>query len=396
MRARSSSPAASRLQRNGWSTHASRVERLLHSIGADPAFVEAVLGDLAEERAARTIADGPRAAHLWYLREALRSMPHLVASAIRGASWRRRATLMLCLTAIVSVAAFALTRILGPDAAPAQLVATGDTGDGIVVNNDRRPVQLAMRVLDSAGRVMPDTGVRYRWLSGTPIPVTPRGVAKCNRAGDALVRASLGTVATQFVVRCRPVKKVRSMWTTDLILGDPPVPVPFEALDAQGRTVSLLRGALSVEDSTVATLDVAADGTRLLRARAPGTTMLNIRIGDRGAGTGVHVYERASSPEGISKGQYLAIPVELGGGEMRQWHIPIAPENYYIAMRPDGDEAHVPRLAIVGANCITGMNPHSFLCVAQHETSVFVYHSREGNRSQPERGTLMVWRWGWH
>jgi hypothetical protein len=391
MKASLPSAAASRLRRNGWGEQPSKLERLLHLLGADPEFVDAVLGDLAEEHAARAKADGARAARWWYGRELLRSAPHLVASAVRVASWRRRAVLMMFLAAVALVVTFAAMSMLSGSDVPARLVASGDRGDGIVVNNER-PVQLGMRVLDSLGRVMPDTGIRYRWLSGTPIPVTSRGVATCTQRGDAVVGASLGGLSTQLVLRCRPVHKVHAQWMANLIVGDSAVGVPFTAFDAQGRTVSLLRGELSVEDSSVATLDVAADGTRSVRARAPGTTMIQIRIGDRSAGMGVHVYERASSPEGIRPGQHLATRVELAGGDVRQWHLPAGRELYEVTMLPAGDRMHVPRLAIVGANCVTWADPHGFLCVALHGASVFVFHSRDGDQTRIERGTLAVWR----
>ena len=389
MRASRSSLSASRLQRNGWGEHASRLERLLHALGADPAFVDDVLGDLAEERAARTISDGARSARLWYLREALRSMPHLAGSAMRGANGRRRAMATLCLAAIALAATFAVRAMLNARA-PAQLFAAGASADGIVVNNEK-PVRLTMRVLDARGRVLPDTGVRYRWLSGAPIPVSPRGVTTCTHAGDAIVRASLGTLATQLVLRCRPVHALRAMWTADLVLGDSGVKVPFLAVDAQGREVSLLRGEISVEDSSVATLDVAADGTRIVRPRAPGTTFLSLQIGDQGRGTSVRVFERARTVEGIRKGQLLAVPVELAGGEVRQWQIPAGLESYNLMVLPASDTAHVPRLAIVGANCVTDMR-EGLWCVALHGATVFVYHSRDGDQSRPERGMLAVWR----
>lgn len=362
------------------------MERALHSIGADPAFVDAVLGDLAEERAERTVSQGARAAQLWYAREALRSMPHLVASAVRVAGWRRRAMLALWLSAIAFAATFVVWALRGM--VPAQLLA-GDTGGGIVVNNEKA-VQLSMRVLNARGRVLPDSGVRYRWMSGAPIPVSPRGVATCTQAGDAVVRASLATLATQLVLRCRPVHGVRTLWSVNLVLGGSGVKVPFQAVDANGNEVSLLRGELTVEDSSVATLDVAADGTRIVRPRAPGTTFLNIHIGDEERGSLVHVYERASSLEAIRKGQLLAIPVELTGGEVRQWQIPGGLESYELSVLPDGDTAHVPRLAIVGANCATGMG-EGLWCVTLQGATVFVYHSRDGDQ-RPERGMLAVWR----
>jgi hypothetical protein len=296
--------------------------------------------------------------------------------------------LMLCLVATAFVATLAVRRILNA-MAPAQLMASGDRGGGIVINNGF-PVQLSMRVLNARGKALPDTGVRYRWLSGTPIPVSPRGVATCTQSGDAVVRASLGTLATRLVLRCRPVHDLRIMGAVDLVLGDPGERVTFQALDERGHEVSLLRGEISVEDSTVATLDVAADGTRIVRPRAPGTTFLGIHIGDQRRGAIIHVYQRASTVQGIRKGQLLAVPVELAGGEVRQWQLPGGREAYSLSVLPDGDDDRLPRLAIVGANCVTGLGPGLY-CVALHGATVFVYHSRDGDRGV-ERGMLAVGR----
>ncbi|MEO7086718.1 MAG: hypothetical protein ABI442_17005 [Gemmatimonadaceae bacterium] len=55
-----------------------RTERLLQSLGADPDFRDAVLGDLAEEFAIRAVWDGERAARWWYRRESVRVAPHLL------------------------------------------------------------------------------------------------------------------------------------------------------------------------------------------------------------------------------------------------------------------------------------------------------------------------------
>jgi hypothetical protein len=388
MRTKRSLLAAERRQRNGWGERASAFERLLHLLGADPAFVEVVLGDLAEEREARASTDGARSARLWYLREALRSMPHLVASAFHGTHGRRRAMVMLCLVATALVATLAVRSVLA-GMAPARLLIGRGADSGIVVNNVK-PVRLSMRVLDARGRVLSDTGVRYRWLSGAPIPVSPRGVATCTQSGDAVVRASLGTLATRLVLRCRPVHHLRTIWSTNLIVGDSGVKLPFQALDEHGNEVSLLRGELTVEDTSVATLDVGADGTRIVRPRAPGTTFLGLRIGDEDRRMVVHVYERASSVESIGKGQTLAVPVELAAGEVRQWQIPGGLESYDLVVLPAGDTAHVPHLAIVGANCVNN-GRDGLWCVTLRGATVFVYHSRDGDQ-RPERGMLAVWR----
>jgi hypothetical protein len=389
MRASLPSRADYRLQRRGQGEHVSKTERLLCALGADPGFVQALLGDLAEERAARSADHGARSARCWYVREALRSSPYLVASAARGASWRRRATALLCLGVLAFAVTFAVRRILANGGAPAQLLANGGGGDGAVINNVR-PVRLSTQVLDSAGHVLPDTGVRYRWLSGTPLGVTSRGVATCTQAGDAVVGASLGQLSTQLVLMCRPVHRVNASAEVNLVVGDS-AGVPFLAYDAKGSIVSLLRGELSVEDSSVATLAVAADDTRFVRARAPGFTILDVHIGDRIASAGVHVYERASSLEGIRPGQSLAVPVELRGGDMREWHLPAGRETYNVTMLANGEPLHPPRLAIAGANCVQH-GTASFMCVALQGASLFVFHAREGDQTRAAGGTLLVWR----
>jgi hypothetical protein len=140
----------------------------------------------------------------------------------------------------------------------------------------------------------------------------------------------------------------------------------------------------------VATLDVAADGTRIVRPRAQGTTFLALHIGDAPRGTAVHVYERASSVESIGKGQTLAVPVELAAGEVRQWQIPGGLESYDLVVLPAGDTTHVPHLAIVGANCVNN-GRDGLWCVTLRGATVFGYHSRDGDQ-RPERGMLAVWR----
>ncbi|MCY7380041.1 MAG: hypothetical protein LH467_11990 [Gemmatimonadaceae bacterium] len=63
-----------------------------------------------------------------------------------------------------------------------------------------------------------------------------------------------------------------------------------------------------------------------------------------------------------------------------------------MAMLPDGDEQHMPRLAIVGAYCGPALDTHSFFCLAKRDASVFVYHSRVGDQTREVNGTLAVWR----
>lgn len=59
------------------------IELLLASLGAQPDFRDAVIGDLAEEFAQRAEHDGLGAARRWYYREAVRATPHLANNALR-------------------------------------------------------------------------------------------------------------------------------------------------------------------------------------------------------------------------------------------------------------------------------------------------------------------------
>jgi hypothetical protein len=289
-------------------------------------------------------------------------------------------------TVTAAVALLVACACEGPPAEgpPARLVA--GVSDTVVVNN-QRPVQLPLRVLDAAGHVLPDTGVHYRWTSGVPASVSATGVATCTQPGDATVRASLGPLATHLLLRCRPVREVRALRMMNLVVGGPAQELPFEAVGVDGRPVTLLTGQVTILDSTIATVE----GLRI-RARAPGSTALDMRIGDRLAHASVHVYERVSTPEGIRAGQHVAVPVRLAGGEMRRWRIAAARELYFLAMLPDRDEQQMPRLAIVGANCVPGLGAHSFFCLAQHDASVYVYHPQHADSAQELSGTLAVWR----
>ena len=370
---------------------ASKAERLLLAIGADPAFAESVLGDLAEEYVLRSARDGARAGEWWYVCEAVRSAPHLLASAVVQASWRGRAKLSMYLAAAALAATVALSALLGGNGAPARLVVVaGNVLDGVVVNNEL-PVRLAMQVLDSSGHTLSDTGVHFRWSAGVHVPVSATGIATCTQPGDAIVRASLATVSTQFVLRCRPVGAVLAVRMMNLVVGAV-AEVPFVPVDAVGQRVTLLRGQLTVDDSSIAAVRALVGGKHLLRARAPGSTSLSVRIGDHDAFMSVHVYERVRTLEGMHAGQHVAVAVRLGRNDMDHWRLGASQEPYYVAMLPGPDKEHMPRFTIVGAVCSAGMDTHSFFCFAHSGASVFVHHSRNGDQTREESGMLAVWR----
>jgi hypothetical protein len=267
--------------------------------------------------------------------------------------------------------------------APARLV--GGVSDTVIVNN-QSPVQLPVRVFDTRGHVLEKAGVRYRWISGMPVSVSATGVTTCTHAGDATVRASLGSLASNVLIRCRPVIDVRALRMMNLVVGGPAQELPFEVVGVDSQPVTMLTGRVTLEDSSI----VALDGQRV-QAIAQGSTGLTMRVGDRSSYTSVHAYAPVPTPEGVRPGQHVAVAVRLAGGEMRRWRIPASPYNYYLAMLPDRDEESMPRFTIVGASCSPGMDAHSFFCLAQHDAWVTVYHPQQIDSSKVLTGVLAVW-----
>ena len=85
-------------------------EAFLASLGAQPEFRDAVLGDLAEELALRAQWDGVRAARRWYYHEAIRSTPYLLRDWVRGLRLRDvRRLAGVVLTSYVFMTMIALT-----------------------------------------------------------------------------------------------------------------------------------------------------------------------------------------------------------------------------------------------------------------------------------------------
>src|SRR5688500_8411016 len=94
------------------------------------------------------------------------------------------------LTPAIFAITFGLGTACSPSSAPpARLV--GGTADTVIINHTRE-VQIPVRVLDSVGRALLDTGVRFRWIGGDTLPVAGDGSLTCGHSIDALVEASLG------------------------------------------------------------------------------------------------------------------------------------------------------------------------------------------------------------
>lgn len=248
--------------------------------------------------------------------------------------------------------------------------------------NNLRPVHLPTRVVDARGHDLEATGVRYQRTNGAPMSIAANGIVTCNQAGDATVRASLASVVTNIVVRCRPVRKLTAARMLELTVGAPPEELPFEAEGLDGKPVSLLSGQLTIDDSTIATIE----GQRV-RARAPGGTHLTMRVGDREAMTGVLVYGWRSTPERLKVGERVAIAVRLAQNEFRRWTM--SPGLYWVAMLPD-DERPIPGVTISGANCGAQIDPQHFFCLAKREATITVFHPQATTREVG--GALLVWR----
>lgn len=363
------------------------LERVLQALGVEPTFAEAVLGDLTEEYAER-VTGGVGAARRWYVGQLLRSVPYLIRSMGRHAAGRARLAAAIATTALVASAILgALSFHAGP---PARLIA--GRGDTVLVNFIR-PVSLPMRVLDADGRVLPDTGVRYAWMAGAPVSVSARGVVTCAGAGDATVRASLGALTTNLLLRCRPVRDVHSGYWTDFVVGDSARELDVVAVGVDGRRVTLLGAWLSVEDSTVAVLD----GLRV-HPRSPGETRVGLRVGERTADFLVRVFEPVPTLAGLRPDQRLvAAPVRLARGASVRWPLPTG--RFYLSFLRGADSKAAPRLSVDGAvMCMPALGPgvYDTRCVGR-EPGAWVtveYPPASGARGAAPTvvGTLMLHR----
>lgn len=311
-------------------------DRLLISLGCDPHLISDLLGDLREEYADRSARHGDLAARFWYAREILRSAPHLLWSAVHRATPAARvrvAAYALAGIGTLSVLTIAWVTRKGP---PARLVATQDYSEGIVVNNIR-PVQLSMGVVDAAGRPLKGADIRYRRVSGSPIEISAHGAVRCGQRGDALVRASLGNLNKDFVVHCEPIKEIREAGWGNFVIGQHARTLSVDAIGLDKAPVTRIAARLRVDDSTIATLDGSA-----LRPLRPGSTRVDIDIGDQTLSMLVTVFERVTTFEGLTPGQrWVVAPVHLTRGESLRWPLPVG--DFFMGFGSDSTESLTPR-----------------------------------------------------
>lgn len=321
------------------------VERVLHFIGADLAFADDVLGDLEEERARRRERDGASSASWWYAREAFRAMPHLAWNAVHHGGARGRAHVAAIVAALALLVTVAAAALRGGEPVAVRLEVDAQNSvkasDGIIVNT-RHPVLLAMRAFDAKGKALKSTNVRFRWMSGTPIAVAANGILTCSYAGDALVRASLGAVATTVRIKCLPVRQVLADMWIQFAAGDSSQLLSFVALDPDGMPVNRLAGMLRVKDSTIATLK----NGRIYPLK-PGHTQVTMRFGDGGAITQISVYEKVSTFAGLRGDQRIVIaPVRLARGDTIRWPLPKG--LFWLKYHRASNSSPLPSLAVDG------------------------------------------------
>lgn len=330
-------------------------EELLRGLGGDSAFVDDVLGDLAQERARKTREEGALPAAWWYLREAVRAVPHLAWYAARYGGLRGQVRVAAALAIVLAIPAFAFVAQLVIAGAPARLVVEGQRGarleDGLIVNS-RRPVQLPLRVFDAKGHALDPALVHYRVVAGDSIGLTASGAVTCTHAGDAMLRATAGSVATSLIVRCRPVRGVKAWRSAQFVAGDSAYTLPFSAVDPEGQPVHLLAGERWVGDTTVARLE----GNQL-RPLAPGVTRVSTAIGDVEAHTWISVYELVPSLEGLRADQRFVIArVRLARHDSLAWKLPIG--LFWLRYHRDSIGAPMPRLRASGkAMCMPELRP---------------------------------------
>jgi hypothetical protein len=164
------------------------------------------------------------------------------------------------------------------------------------------------------------------------------------------------------------------------ILGDSemsrPFQLPVEAYGADGRPVTLFVAGVSIADSSVAVLNGLT-----LYPRARGITMAWARIGNRGAGTGVHIYQRVSTLGALDtllrvppNQRLFAVPLRLESGQLYRQRLP--PGGWMLTMLPEDDkDPNGIRLRIQGAGCQANLlnTPRRFGCEAGPTAAVIVY-----------------------
>jgi hypothetical protein len=370
----------------------SRFELALRYLGVDPILAEQIFGDLAEAYEEDSVRYGRAAASCRYAVDLCRSAPHLGWSALRDSGPRERAHLAACVGALALMVMLAMTASDMRDGPPARLLANpGAAADGIVVNN-MRPVQLPVQVIDTKGRPLRTTAVDYRWTAGAPLKISPTGVVTCAKNGDAVVRASVGVIATSLTVHCRPVRRLETNTWMTLLLPGASQDLPFTAVGVDDFPVTELHGTIRVRDSTVATLSGST-----IRPLKAGETDVVLSVGDYAATIRVLVHEPVRAFTGLRPDQrFVAVAVHLARGDTVHYALPMGIYWLKYIPRHPGD---APPTIIADVTCGPGYgmsvyrlprDEYATYCALNTDGKVTLAHGLNG--APVVEGTLAVER----
>ena len=228
---------------------------------------------------------------------------------------------------------------------PAQLVI--GTADTVLVNS-RRAVMVPVRLLDAKGRELRAKNVRFEQVAGEHVPLTPDGRVTCPARGDAVLRASVLGLTSEFALLCRPVKGFRSAFDGDppLVVGEPPRDLALGAVGVDDLPVNLLAGTATIQDSTIASLR----GLTIIPRHA-GNTEIFVDIGDCVHSMFIEVAESVHSSLDLERrDQLFTVPsLRMVGGEIRSWPIPRG--EYQLWLRTTANRKPQLVLGGVSMNC---------------------------------------------
>jgi hypothetical protein len=287
---------------------------------------------------------------------------------------------------VVSCAALVFSS-LACSGAPARIVI--GRSDTVLVNG-RKPTLLPAHVLDGAGHELHASGVRYQLIAGDSVALSAQGAVTCAKRGDTRLRALLGSLTTDFVLLCRPIKGFRFVFdpTSPLLVGGPPRDLALGAVGIDDMPVLLLAGTATIADSEIAVLRGLT-----LAPRAAGMTDVDVDIGDCVQSVLIEVDDAvASSRALVGAHQVFAVsPVKLVSGEMRSWEIPRG--DYMFWLRPRAGRTHDLVLGGINLNCVSHPDVgQSYHCLAFDHAMVVIRNTRPAGQGSESSGDLFMKR----
>lgn len=258
-----------------------------------------------------------------------------------------------------------------------------------VLVNSRKPVLLPVHALDAKGRERRTAGVRYTIVAGDSVPVSSKGAVTCLRRGETTLRATLGSVTTDFLLLCRPVKGFRFVVDPEpLLVGGPPRMLAVGAVGIDDLPVLLLAGTATVHDSDIASLR----GLTVV-PRGAGYTEVAVDIGDCVHSMFIEVDQPVKSSLDLERRDqvFMVSPLRLASGEIRSWPIPRG--EYVLWLRPARNARDHLVLGGVGENCLTWPDVgQKYHCLAFDHAAVIVRNRQPAGRGGELKGDLFIKR----